>query len=54
MTDTERLDWLESHAHALSWDEDGNKVCIRASDGAEAAGETWREAIDKVAAKPEA
>jgi hypothetical protein len=44
--DAERMDWLESEGHGLLWTNDGEKLCIRAADGAEGRAETWREAID--------
>lgn len=45
--DAERLDWLDGVAHCADWlDGEPTKRVIRASDGAEFTGDTWREAID--------
>lgn len=45
--DAERMDWLDRVAHCADWLEgEPTKRVIRASDGAEFTGDTWREAID--------
>ncbi len=45
--DAERLDWLDGVAHCADWlDGEPIKRVIRASDGVEFTGDTWREAID--------
>jgi hypothetical protein len=45
--DSKRLDWVESYAHALDWDEHvPMRRVIRADDGCEFCGDTWREQID--------
>ena len=44
--DVARIDWLESKAHMLTWNDNAEHVAIRAEDGAEGTGESWREAID--------
>lgn len=45
--DAERLDWLDKVAHCADWMEgEPTKRVIRAHDGAEFTGDTWREAID--------
>jgi hypothetical protein len=44
--DAERLDWMESYMHTLTWDDDGRRVCIEAAHGIEGVGESWRDAID--------
>lgn len=45
--DAERLDWMANVAHCADWVEDEpTKRVIRADDGAEFQGDTWRAAID--------
>lgn len=45
--DAERLDWMDNVAHCADWVEDEpTKRVIRADDGAEFQGDTWRAAID--------
>lgn len=45
--DAERLNWLDMAAHCADWlDNEPTKRVIRAHDGAEFTGDTWREAID--------
>ncbi len=45
--DVKRLDWLDKAAHCADWMEgEPTKRVIRAHDGAEFTGDTWREAID--------
>jgi len=46
MRDTERMDWIEQRAHALTWTKEGEKLAINADDGAEFIGDTYRAAID--------
>jgi hypothetical protein len=52
--DLDRLDWIEDFAHFLGWDDDGNRIVIRANDGAQGTGETFREAIDAARHAPDA
>lgn len=44
--DAMRLDWMEADMHALSWGDDGDRLCIVGTTGYVGRGETWREAID--------
>jgi hypothetical protein len=44
--DTKRLDWLHDHAHQLTWNDEGERIVVRADDGGVFVGETWRDAID--------
>jgi hypothetical protein len=52
--DAGRLDWIEEFANFLGWDDDGNRIVIRAHDGAQGTGETFREAIDAARHAPDA
>lgn len=45
--DVARLDWLDAQAHCADWvDNEPTKRVIRAEDGEEFTGDTWRAAID--------
>lgn len=51
--DAELLDWLEDRCHQLAWTRDGERIAIRADDGAEFTGDTWRDCIrSALTAKP--
>lgn len=44
--DQARMDWIERDAHLVGWDNEGERLVVRADDGREATGDTFRDAID--------
>lgn len=46
LKDKVRMDWIERQLHMLTWNDNAEHVAIRAEDGADGIGDSWREAID--------
>lgn len=51
--DTARLDWVESDCHLMHWTDNAERQIIRAGDGADVIGYSWRDAIDKAMSAPD-